>query len=169
MRRVKFYSDWVLFLHCREIGKSQLHMIRNLDGVFANSSESVDPEFDRMEVNVLKENTFLLTFYNSIKRTLKMRIFRFEKINGFKFLNFKDLKEMKNIMLYELGHFDSDLYFAVMKEGSQDMVFHRITFFDNSITIGRGINTRVFLDDTSIDNWACRPYNEDRLVCALIF
>ena len=66
-------------------------MIRNLDGVYANSYESVDPEFDRMEVNVLKENTFLLSFYNSIKRTLQMRIFQFEKINGFKFLNFKEL------------------------------------------------------------------------------
>ena len=76
---------------------------------------------------------------------------------------------MKNVLLYEIGHFGGGLYLSMMKEGSQDMIFQRISFFDNSVSLGKAINTRAFIDDMSIDNWACRPFNEDRLVCAFIF
>ena len=169
LKRVKYYDDWVIFIYCREIGKSQLHMVRNLNGVYANSYESVDPNFDRMNVHVLRANTFLISFYDSIRRTLRLRIFSFEKINGFKFLKFKNLKLLNNIMLYEIGHFDNVLFLALMKEGSQDMTFQKLTFFDNSITFGKVINTKQFLGGAGISNWACRPYNDKRLVCSFMF
>jgi len=91
---VKYYEDFVVFVYCKEIGSSQLNMIRYVEGEYVNSYESVKSNFDIIEVHAIAVNTFVITFYDSLVGELNFRLFAFEKINNFKYLRFKELRSI---------------------------------------------------------------------------